>query len=227
VATSKKGHPSESWLKFVKSSNARYKIRNALRKLTEDESRPAESKAEAAKQEKTAEVTIPETELIKIKKVNKQSRVGLSINGTSNVLIKLSQCCQPIPGDEVIGFITRGRGITVHKKSCPSLKRLKIERERLITIRWESENSQNTYPVKLAVYGIDRQNLLKDIAEAISQSKSNILKVEAQVVESYNFIFKIVLEVRNIEHLNDIVSHLKLIKNVTNVYKLNEKVVLK
>ncbi len=227
VLTSKKGHPSESWLKFVKSSNARYKIRNALRKLTEDESRPVESKAEAAKQEKTAEVTIPETELIKIKKVNKQSRVGLSINGTSNVLIKLSQCCQPIPGDEVIGFITRGRGITVHKKSCPSLKRLKIERERLITIRWESENSQNTYPVKLAVYGIDRQNLLKDIAEAISQSKSNILKVEAQVVESYNFIFKIVLEVRNIEHLNDIVSHLKLIKNVTNVYKLNEKVVLK
>lgn len=226
VLTSKKGHPSESWLKFVKSSNARYKIRNAIRKRQE-ETAPAETKPEQPKPDKTAEVSIPENELIKIKKARKQTKSDLVIDGTTNVLIKLSQCCQPIPGDEVVGFITRGRGITVHKKTCPSLKRLRTEKERIINIRWEGENSGNTYPIKLAVYGIDRPNLLKDLAEEISQCKSNILKVDAQVTENYNFAFKIVLEVKSIEHLNEIIKRLKTVKNITDVHKVNEKVVLK
>lgn len=226
VLTSKKGHPSESWLKFVKSSNARYKIRNAIRKRQENTAAP-EVKPDIPKPDKTAEVSIPDNELIKIKKIRKQTKSDLVIDGTSNVLIKLSQCCQPIPGDEVVGFITRGRGITVHKKTCPSLKRLRAEKERIINIRWEGENSGNTYPIKLAVYGLDRPNLLKDLAEEISLSKSNILKVDAQVSENNNFAFKIVLEVKNIEHLNEIIKRLKTVKNITDVHKVNEKVVLK
>jgi GTP pyrophosphokinase len=226
VLTSKKGHPSESWLKFVKSSNARYKIRNAIRKRQETTAAP-EAKPDVPKPDKTAEVSIPDNELIKIKKIRKQTKSDLVIDGTSNVLIKLSQCCQPIPGDEVVGFITRGRGITVHKKTCPSLKRLRTEKERIINIRWEGENSGNTYPIKLAVYGLDRPNLLKDLAEEISLSKSNILKVDAQVSENNNFAFKIVLEVKNIEHLNEIIKRLKTVKNITDVHKVNEKVVLK
>lgn len=227
VLTSKKGHPSESWLKFVKSSNARYKIRNAIRKLHEDDRKTPEVKQEQPRPEKKVEVNIPENDLLKIRKVGKSAKTGLTINGTSNVLIRLSQCCQPIPGDDVVGFITRGRGITVHKKSCPSLKRLRAEKERIVHIQWEPEKSENTYPVKLAVYGLDRQNLLKDIAEEISYAKSNILKIEAQVIESQHFVFKIVLEVRNTTHLEDIIHRIKSVKNVSDVYKLNEKVMMK
>lgn len=224
VLTSPKGHPSESWLKFVKSSNARYKIRNWLRREQETERRP-EAPPEAKKAEKTAEVSIPETELFKIKGISRQKKMALSIDGTSNVLIKLSQCCQPIPGDDVVGFITRGRGITVHKKTCPSLKRLTIEQERFIAIVWEG--SENTYPVKLQIEAIDRPNLLKDVADELATCKTNIIKVEATVHAGDNAVIKLVLEVKSLAHLKDIIGRLKRLKNITSIQKLNEKVLLK
>ena len=226
ILTSAKGHPSESWLKFVKSSNARYKIRNWLRRKTEPE-KEKPSRDDHPRTEKSVEVTIPEKDFIRIKKITGKNRIGLSIEGNTNVLIKLSQCCQPIPGDDVVGFITRGRGITVHKKTCPSLKRMRLEKERFIKIQWEEDYRENMYPVKLLVYGIDRPNLLKDIAEEISVCKSNILKVEAQVTDVSNAEFRLVLEVKSIDHLNVIMKHIRGLKNITDVYKLNEKVVLK
>ena len=226
VLTSNKGHPSESWLKFVKSSNARYKIRNWIRKQTEELTDKHEpEKHTPRRQEKTAEVSIPDVELIKLKKVSTGRKIGVTIEGTSNVLIKLSQCCQPIPGDDVIGFITRGRGITVHKKNCPSLSRLKLEKERIINIVWE--NSESTYPVKIAIRGIDRPNLLKDVAEEIALLKTNVIKMDAHVVDGDIAEFKFVLEVHDLKHLKEIVNRLKKIKSINNVYKLNEKVILK
>ncbi len=225
ILTSKKGHPSESWLKFVKSSNARYKIRNWLRKHKEPQVK--EPPVRPSKKN-TVEVSIPESELIKIKQYNKRNKLTLSINGTSNIMIKLSQCCQPIPGDDVVGFITRGRGITVHRTSCPSLKRLKLEKERLINIVWESsESTESTYPIKLVVHATDRQNLLKDLAEEMAQCKTNIIKVEAQVISEGDAMFKFILEVKGVKHLKEIIERVKRIKSVTNAYKLNEKVVLK
>ncbi len=223
ILTSKKGRPSKAWLKFVRSSNARYKIRNWFRKNVEPQKK--EEPEQPTKKEKTAEVTIPESELIKIKKFSKKNKIALSINGTSNVMIKLSQCCQPIPGDDVIGFITRGRGITIHRTNCPSLKRLKLEPERLINIVWES--SESTYPIKLVIHAIDRRNLLKDLAEEIALGKTNVIKVEAQVIEDDTAMFKFILEVKGVDHLNEIISRIKNVRNVTDVYKLNEKVIMK
>ncbi len=225
ILTSKKGHPSEAWLKIVNSPNARYKVRNWLRKQR-DFPEDREKKEEEHRQEKTATVTIPQEEQIKLKTVTRQKGTGFTINGTSNIMIKLSQCCQPIPGDPVVGFITRGRGITVHKKECPSLKRLQDERERFINIVWE-EASHALYPVKIELQAVDRPNLLRDIADEISLCKTNIIKVEAQVQEKDAAKFKFILEVNSNRHLSEIIAKLKKIKNVTNVFKLNEKVVIK
>ncbi len=228
ILTSAKGHPSESWLKFVKSANARYKIRSYLRKVQETEKdKEKQGRTELPKATKSIEVSVPEKDLIKIRKVAKKNKIGISVEGTSNVLIRLSQCCQPIPGDDVVGFITRGRGIAVHKKNCPSLRRMHIEKERFIDIRWEEDSNNATYPVKIKVLGDDRPNLLKDIAEEISICKSNIIKVEAQVINGNQAEFKMILEVRNTDHLSEIMKHLKKIKNITEVFKLSEKVVRK
>ncbi|MBN2403763.1 MAG: bifunctional (p)ppGpp synthetase/guanosine-3',5'-bis(diphosphate) 3'-pyrophosphohydrolase [Spirochaetes bacterium] len=224
IRTGNKEHPSESWLKFVKSSNARYKIRNWIRK-SEQETGATISKIQQQKDNKTAEVTIPNSELFKIKDISRQKKQNLTINGTSNVLLKLAQCCQPIPGDEVIGFITRGRGLTVHKKTCQSLKKLEIEEERFINIVWEG--SVDTYPVKIEINALDRQNLLKDIADEIASAKTNILKMEADATEDDNVRFKIIVEVKSTSHLNQLIHLLKNIKNVTHVHKLNEKVIIK
>ena len=223
VMTSSKGHPSDAWLKFVVSPNARYKIRSWLRK--HDKTKQKTSRDEANKEESQAPVTIPHEEQIKLKKLSKQKKTGVTIAGASDILIKLSQCCQPIPGDKVIGFITRGRGITVHKTSCPSLKRLRGEKERFIKIVWE-ESPHSMYPIKLNIEAIDRANLLKDIADEISLCDTNIIKAEA-TTSAASANFKFILEVTSNKHLNDIIKRIKKIKNVSDVYKLNEKVVIK
>ncbi len=219
IRTGNKEHPSESWLKFVKSSNARYKIRHWLRKHRE-ETGVGSNKNIKEEDTKTIEVSIPQNELFKIKNVSKNKPQNLLIDGTSNIQIKLSQCCQPIPGDDVIGFITRGRGLTVHKKNCSSLKRLKAEKERFINIVWSG--SKDTYHVKIAISAIDRQNLLKDIASEISAAKTNILKMEANVNEEDNVKIKFIVEVSSTDHLNQLITLLHNVKSVTEVYKLNE-----
>ncbi len=231
VITSSKGHPSEAWLKFVISPNSKNKIRASLRKIEKPEKK-ADADEKPAHKEREGNVTVSfpvpgmHDEQLKVKKLSHHTRFGISIEGASNILIRLSQCCQPIPGDTVLGFITRGRGITVHKTNCPSLKRLKLEKERIVNIVWEkSENS--LFPVKLEVHAQDRQNLLKDIADEISLSKTNIIKVEAHLDDRENAVFKFILEVKSNDHLNEIIKRLKKIKNVSNVYKVNEKVVIK
>jgi GTP pyrophosphokinase len=228
IMTNKNGHPSESWLKFVKTSKARYKIRNWLRKNSakkfKEDAKGGNQKE--VKTEKVAKVSIPANEQIKLKKLSGKNRLGLSIDGASNIEIKLSQCCQPIPGDDVVGFITRGRGITIHKKNCPSLKRLSDESERMINLQWEGSENR-LYPIKVNVIGLDRKNLLKDVADQISLEKTNILKMEASVKDQNIAEIKFILEVRSNDHLNHIIKKIKKIKNITDAYKVNEKVIIR
>lgn len=223
ILTSKKGHPSESWLKFVMSPSARNKIRAWLRKHTETAKPPDEDRN---KNDKIAKVTIPKEEQKKLKNIASLKKTGITIEGASDVLIRLSQCCQPIPGDDVVGFITRGRGITVHKRNCPSLRRPTMEPERLINIVWES-NADTLFPVKVTVEALDRPNLLKDVTNEISLTKTNILKAEAHTEEGGIAVLKFIFEVRGNDHLEEIMMRVRGVKNVTSVYKLNEKVVLK
>jgi GTP diphosphokinase / guanosine-3',5'-bis(diphosphate) 3'-diphosphatase len=223
IRTGNKEHPSESWLKFVKSSNARYKIRSWQRR--EQENISSTSREQEQKTKKTIEVSVQNDELFKIKNISKQINQNLIIDGTSNLQLKLSQCCQPIPGDDVIGFITRGRGLTVHKKTCASLNRLKVEAERFINIIWEA--TKDTYPVKISINALDRQNLIKDIANEIASLKVNIIKMEADAKHEDNVRLKFILEVKSTKHLNDLIHSLKNIKSVTSVHKLNEKVLFK
>ncbi|MCL1834038.1 MAG: bifunctional (p)ppGpp synthetase/guanosine-3',5'-bis(diphosphate) 3'-pyrophosphohydrolase [Leptospirales bacterium] len=231
ILTSKNAHPVDAWLKIVKSGSARYKIRNWLKKINEEYSKTEDElkrKEDKKKEVKKANFIIPESEKIKVNNLS-SSKINVSIEGNNNVLTKLAQCCQPIPGDEVIGFITRGRGITIHKKRCPSIKKLKSESERFIDIIWQEDDAsnKNMYPVKMTVESIDRPFLLKDITDEISLAKSNIIKVEAQSNVKGVAVLKFIIEVTSNEHLTDIIKRIKTINSITNVYKINEKVIIK
>jgi GTP diphosphokinase / guanosine-3',5'-bis(diphosphate) 3'-diphosphatase len=226
IITAPNKGPSEAWLKLVRSSGARSKIKNWLNhhRLKTAE-KTAESGNDETKPAKKTRVSVPDRDLIKIKQVNIKNKSTIMVDGNSNVLITISQCCQPIPGDDVIGFITRGRGITVHKTTCPSIKRLKPEKERFIKIVWAA--SSGVHPVKIAIEAVDRPHLLKDIADKIFEMDINIHKMEAQSSRDGIAELKLVINVESVDQLNIIMLKLKTVKDIVKVYKVNEKVVLK
>ena len=223
ITTANKG-PTESWLKFVKSSGARNKIKNWLNHRKK-ELIPEAAEDKKDKPQKQTRVSVPQNDLLKISKLSTKNKSSIIVDGNSNVLISLAQCCQPIPGDEVIGFITRGKGISVHKKNCASIKRLAHSSERFIKIVWAE--SAGSHPVKIALEAEDRQNLLKDITDTIYQLNVNIVKMEGEATKSGNAGLRFTIEVQSIDQLNAILRKLRDVKSVIKALKVNEKVVIK
>ncbi|HRX15136.1 MAG TPA: bifunctional (p)ppGpp synthetase/guanosine-3',5'-bis(diphosphate) 3'-pyrophosphohydrolase [Spirochaetota bacterium] len=226
ITTNPAKHPSENWLKIVRSSNARYKIRSWLKKQQPTDSDEASSKSKKdtkSEPDKIASFTIDMAEMPKISKSPDNLKSGILVEDNNNVPIRLAQCCQPIPGDPVIGFISKDKRISVHKKGCPSLKRLNIEPERFISIAWS--NSHHVHPVKIAIEAIDRPNLLADITTEISQSRINIMKLEAQESKAGFAVIRLIVEVKSVDHLHFVIDRLKSVKDVVEVYKLKEKVI--
>ncbi len=136
------------------------------------------------------------------------------VDGAEDVLFHLAQCCRPIPGDEVIGYITRGKGISVHRIDCPNLKDL--DPERLIEVKWGDLNSR-TYPVHLRIVCIDRKGLLANISSAISTSESNILKAGLKTTSDKKAFFDFYIEVMDKNHLDKIISNIFKVEGVLSV----------
>jgi len=109
----------------------------------------------------------------------KSSRTGIIVKGIDNCLVKISKCCSPVPGDEIIGYITRGRGVTVHRKDCKNVKDLLQDEGRIIDVYWDTEK-QSSYNVEISVFANDRDGLLADIIKVISNSESTLIAVSAK-----------------------------------------------
>ena len=107
---------------------------------------------------------------------------GVRAPGLDNLLIRFSRCCNPVPGDDIVGYITRGRGVSVHRKDCPNLGTLSTEEGRIIEVFWEG-TGQSSYPVELEVLAEDRVNLLSNIMLAVSEMKTNIVAVHGRTFE--------------------------------------------
>ncbi|MDK2861820.1 MAG: diphosphokinase / guanosine-3,5-bis(diphosphate) 3-diphosphatase [Thermodesulfobacterium sp.] len=136
------------------------------------------------------------------------------VDGTTNVLFHLAKCCRPIPGDEIIGYITRGKGISVHRFDCPNLKDL--DTERLIEVRWGKVENRS-YPVHISIVCSDRKGLLANISSVIAASESNVLKAEVRTTSDQKAFFDFYIEVNNKEHLDKIISNLFKISGVLSV----------
>ncbi|MGH7466142.1 MAG: RelA/SpoT family protein, partial [Longimicrobiales bacterium] len=124
---------------------------------------------------------------------------GVRVQGLDNTLVRYSQCCQPVPGDNVIGYITRGRGISIHRTDCPNVLNLSEHPERRIEIEWEAESSERFF-VRIIVEGSDRRGLLSDIATAISDTGTNIASAEIKSKEG-GMTGSFVVEVQDLAHL--------------------------
>ncbi len=137
---------------------------------------------------------------------------GVVVKGIDDVLVRLSRCCNPVPGDEILGFVTRGRGVSVHRADCPNAVDLKREPERIIDVEWEgSPSAEQSYKVEITIEAIDRLNLLLDVTRVISEAGANVLSCQTNShrdgVVDMRYLFQISdlsLIERTLKHLSEV-----------------------
>ncbi|MQA88676.1 MAG: RelA/SpoT family protein [Gemmatimonas sp.] len=140
---------------------------------------------------------------------------GVRIQGMENLMVRYSQCCQPLPGDQVIGYITRGRGVSIHRADCPNVLNLADHPERRVEIEWEAESGERFF-VRLELEGTDRRGLVADIASTITTAQTNIKSVNIQA-EELGMRGEFVVEVENLGHLKKVLNAIRKVKGVLTV----------
>ncbi len=154
--------------------------------------------------------------LDRIRRLARRPVKGLHIGDVDSLLIRVAQCCQPIPGEKVIGIITRGRGISVHRVDCPNTFSDRIEPERRIEVEWDVERDQR-FLVRLIVTGYDRTNLLVDVASAISRLGTEMRHGAMSSVGDGEARGDFVLELKNVAHLGRVMEALRKVRGVSSV----------
>jgi GTP pyrophosphokinase len=139
---------------------------------------------------------------------------GIKIKGVDGLMVRYAQCCQPVPGDSVVGYVTQGRGISIHRSDCPNLLTLSDEGRR-VDIDWKEVEGE-AFAVRLEVSGEDRRGLYADIMEAISQTGTNIKGADLYTKDGTVF-GKVFVEVDNLPHLAKVIKAVKRVKGVTEV----------
>ncbi len=141
----------------------------------------------------------------------KKPRAGVLVKGVEDILIKFGKCCQPVPGDPIIGYITQGFGVTVHRSSCINARRINPERQ--IEVEWNVE-SPETYPVKIRIISYDRMGLLADLVGNISKSGANILNASSNTKDNKVVESLFTITIGDTEHLDRVLSALRRVKHV-------------
>jgi len=265
VMTSSKQKPNRDWLAFVKTSRARQRIRQWIRKEEFDSAvalgreileravrkarkdRPGEDRLKDIsptlgfrdtdhllealgrgdlgptavmralfpdhEPEQTPER--PTTALQRLSAVLKRSDRGVRIQGLDNLMVRYSQCCQPVPGDRVVGYITRGRGVSIHRIDCPNVLHLSQDPERRVDIEWSAEQGERFF-VKIQMHGTDRRGLLSDVAKAISDTGTDIQHADMKSTNG-GMDADFVVEVKDLSHLNRVVKAVGKVKGVLDV----------
>lgn len=139
---------------------------------------------------------------------------GIKIQGVDGLMVRYAQCCQPVPGDSVVGYVTQGRGISIHRADCPNLLTLSAD-ERRVDIDWQ-ETAGEAFAVRLAVTGEDRRGLYADIMEAVSQTGTNIRGADLHTKDGSVF-GTIFVEVDNLPHLGKVIKAVRKVKGVTDI----------
>jgi GTP pyrophosphokinase len=148
----------------------------------------------------------------------KKPKTGVTVKGVDDILIKFGKCCQPVPGDPITGYITRGFGVTVHRMNC--VNALKMSPERQIEVDWDVDIA-DTYPVKIMVRSYDRVGLLADITANISKNGANILSANTQTNENKIVDSFFTIAVEDTDHLNRVLTSIRKVKHIQEVRRID------
>ena len=155
----------------------------------------------------------------KTQKTKDNSSSGIIVKGIDNCLVKIAKCCNPVPGDEILGYITKGRGVSVHRKDCINIKDLLQEENRMIDVEWYQE-AQTSYNVDIEIYSNDRDGLLADIVKEFGNEKVNMMDVRSKVTKERIVVTEILAEIENLDTLNKL---FKALRKIDSVYEVKRK----
>ncbi len=272
IITSPNQKPSKDWLKFVKTSRAKTKIRQWF-KAEEREKSIALGKEILEKELRKFDLTLAKLmksgELLKValefsfqdvddliaavgygkvtanqilgkiippekleekeekeegrlkgllRKIRRAGgREAILIKGIDNVMVRYARCCNPVPGDKVVGFITRGRGVTIHTADCQNI--MDDDPNRRVEVEWDS-TKEYTYPVRIRIYSEDKKGLLAEITSSISSNEANITNASVNTTEDHKAIGLFELQVSDLNHLNKVIKGIERIKGVYRVERM-------
>ncbi len=144
---------------------------------------------------------------------------GVRVKGVDNLLVRFARCCNPVPGDEIVGYITRGRGVSVHRQDCTNIPTGEDEEDRVIEVEW-AESVEANYNVEIEITGHDRRGLLNEVLQAVSESKTNIAAVSGRSDKNKMALIHMTILIRNIDHLYSVVEKIKQVKDVYSVQRI-------
>jgi guanosine-3',5'-bis(diphosphate) 3'-pyrophosphohydrolase len=169
--------------------------------------------------EQSASITSAITDL-KTFPTAKKRESGVRVSGIDNLLIRLSRCCSPVPGDEIVGFITKGRGVSVHRSDCTNIDSNDAQL-RLIPVEWESSlNDRKEYNVDIEISGYDRRGLLNEVLQAVNETKTNISAVSGKSDRNKMATISMSIAIHNVNHLQKVVERIKQIHEIYSVRRI-------
>jgi len=169
--------------------------------------------------EQEKDLAIAVSELKALPAVKKRES-GVRVSGIDNLLIRLSRCCNPIPGDDIVGFITKGRGVSVHRADCTNIHTDDAQ-ARLIPVEWESAlNDRKEYNVDIEISGYDRRGLLNEVLQAVNETKTNISAVSGKSDRNKVATINMSISITNVSHLQKVVDRIKQIPDVYSVRRV-------
>ena len=161
---------------------------------------------------------VEENAQINRERANKSSS-GIVVRGIHDVAVRFSKCCSPVPGDEIVGFVTRGRGISIHRTDCINILNLpELDRNRLIDAEWQqTEAADGKYLVEISIYANNRNGLLADISRALTEKEIDILALNTRVSKQGTATIMVSFEIRSREELQRIIDKVRTIESVIDI----------
>ncbi|MBD5606161.1 MAG: bifunctional (p)ppGpp synthetase/guanosine-3',5'-bis(diphosphate) 3'-pyrophosphohydrolase, partial [Candidatus Eremiobacteraeota bacterium] len=150
-----------------------------------------------------------------------RSSSGIRIAGVDDVLVRLSKCCSPVPGDPIMGYVTIGKGVSVHRADCPNVAYMSATPERILQASW-ADSETTTHSVDVEVEALDRAGLLQDVMGVCSEYKTSASSVTARVKRD-SALISLTLQISNLDHLHKVLEKLRTLRDVRNVYRVTKR----
>jgi GTP pyrophosphokinase len=198
----------------------KHSAHQVLNKLAPGFANPADIDAPETKPGGSGEAAMSDA----VRKLHLTGSDSLEVEGQNDLLVYRARCCNPIRGEEIIGYVTRGKGVAVHARSCPNVQNLLYESDRRIAVEWarvgdETAGRAQRYPVKITIYCDDRTGMLKELTAVISDDDTNIRNIDIRHDDTGEAIIEFIVEAEDLRHLNRMVLALRRVSGVRDVQR--------